>query len=161
MTDNNNNSNKNKSLMMIVGPILAAIVFFLLSASGWEAKACWTGAIAVLCATWWIFEPIPIPATSLLPIALLPVFGVLTPAEVGAAYGHSLVLLLLGGFILSTAMEKSGAHRRVALTMVNLFGGNSSRRLVFWFYGGICLAQHVDFQYRHHLNVVTRCTGGN
>jgi sodium-dependent dicarboxylate transporter 2/3/5 len=30
-------------------------------------------------------------------------------------------------------MEKSGAHRRIALGMVNLFGGNSSRRLVFGF----------------------------
>jgi len=30
-------------------------------------------------------------------------------------------------------MERSGAHRRVALTMVNLFGGSSSRRLVFGF----------------------------
>ena len=39
----------------------------------------------------------------------------------------------MGGFILSTAMEKSGAHRRVALNMVSLFGGTSSRRLVFGF----------------------------
>ncbi|HAW99113.1 MAG TPA: sodium:dicarboxylate symporter, partial [Opitutae bacterium] len=30
-----------------------------------------------------------------------------------------LVLLLLGGFLLSKAMEKSGAHRRIALMMVN------------------------------------------
>ena len=109
------------------------MVFFLLTASGWDSKAGWTGAITVLCALWWIFEPIPIPVTSLLPLGLLPVFSVLTPAEVGAAYGSPLVLLLMGGFILSTAMEKSGAHRRVALTMVSLFGANSSRRLVFGF----------------------------
>ena len=69
----------------------------------------------------------------MIPIAALPVAGVLTPAEVGQAYGSPLVLLLMGGFVLSTAMEKSGAHRRVALTMVNLFGGTSSRRLVFGF----------------------------
>jgi len=30
--------------------------------------------------------------------------------EVASAYGHHLILLLLGGFLLSTAMEKSGAH---------------------------------------------------
>ncbi|MBT5726157.1 MAG: SLC13/DASS family transporter, partial [Gammaproteobacteria bacterium] len=95
--------------------------------------ACWTAAITIICAVWWIFEPIPIPATSLIPLATLPIIGVLTPAQVGEAYGSPLVLLLMGGFILSTAMEKSGAHRRVALGMVNLFGGNSSRRLVFGF----------------------------
>lgn len=123
----------NRTIYLFIGPILAAVAFLGLYTQGWELTACWTGATAVLVATWWIFEPIPIPATSLLPIGLLPLFGVLTPAEVGASYGHPLVLLLMGGFILSTAMERSGAHRRIALNMVNLFGGTSSRRLVFGF----------------------------
>jgi len=123
----------NKILFVLLGPVLAAAAFAVLTLSGWETKACWTGAITMLCATWWITEPIPIPATSLIPLALFPVFGILTPAQVGQSYGSPLVLLLMGGFILSTAMEKSGAHRRVALTMVNLFGGTSSRRLVFGF----------------------------
>ncbi|MCB1646628.1 MAG: SLC13/DASS family transporter [Pseudomonadales bacterium] len=123
----------NKLLLTLAGPFAAFLTFMLLDSYGWDTKACWTGAIATLSAVWWIFEPIPIPATSLVPIALLPVFGILTPDQVGASYGNSLVLLLMGGFILSTAMEKSGAHRRVALTMVNLFGGSSSKRLVFGF----------------------------
>jgi len=123
----------NRGIFLLLGPTLAAIAYFSLASQGWEDSACWTGAIALLVATWWITEPIPIPATSIIPIALLPFFGVLTPSEVGASYGHPLVLLLMGGFILSTAMERSGAHRRVALTMVNLFGGSSSKRLVFGF----------------------------
>lgn len=120
-------------LTLILGPVLAAIVYFSLASVGWDNAACWTAAITTICAVWWIFEPIPIPATSLIPIAALPLLGILTPAEVGASYGSPLVLLLMGGFILSTAMEKSGAHRRIALSMVNLFGGQSSRRLVFGF----------------------------
>ena len=112
---------------------MACSTYLLLQLSGWDHLACYTGAISALCATWWIFEPVPIPATSLIPIALLPLFGVLSPAEVGASYGSPLVLLLMGGFILSTAMERSGAHLRVALYMVNLFGGSSSRRLVMGF----------------------------
>lgn len=123
----------NRTVFLFLGPILAGIAYFALDSQGWDTQACWTGAVALLVATWWIFEPIPIPATSLIPIALLPLFGVLTPAEIGASYGHPLVLLLMGGFILSTAMERSGAHRRVALNMVNLFGGSSSKRLVFGF----------------------------
>ena len=117
----------------MLGPALACLTYLLLQLSGWDHLACYTGAISALCATWWIFEPVPIPATSLVPIALLPLFGVLSPAEVGASYGSPLVLLLMGGFILSTAMERSGAHLRVALFMVNLFGGSSSRRLVMGF----------------------------
>lgn len=122
-----------KASILIIGPLIAAAVFFSLQDVGWDTSACWTGFVATLCAVWWIFEPVPIPVTSLIPIALLPFLGVLTPSQVGAAYGSPLVLLLMGGFILSTAMEKSGAHRRVALNMVNLFGGGSSRRLVFGF----------------------------
>ncbi|MCH7744153.1 MAG: SLC13/DASS family transporter [Proteobacteria bacterium] len=130
---------KTSLLFLALGPLLAAITFALLISIGWQLPACWTAAITVVCATWWIFEPIPIPVTSLLPLALLPVLGILTPNEVGASYGSPLVLLLMGGFILSTAMEKSGAHRRVALTMVNLFGGSSSRRLVFGFMAAAAL----------------------
>lgn len=123
----------NNILFTGLGLVAAAIAWTMLAITGWETTACWAGAIAVLCAVWWITEPIPIPATSLIPLALFPAFDVLTPTQVGAAYGSPLILLLMGGFILSTAMEKSGAHRRVALTMVNLFGGSSSRRLVFGF----------------------------
>ena len=126
-------------LFLALGPLLAAITFALLISIGWQLPACWTAAITVVCATWWIFEPIPIPVTSLLPLALLPLLGILTPNEVGASYGSPLVLLLMGGFILSTAMERSGAHRRVALTMVHLFGGSSSKRLVFGFMAAAAL----------------------
>jgi sodium-dependent dicarboxylate transporter 2/3/5 len=100
---------------------------------GSSIEACLTLGITIWVVLWWMFEPIPIPATSLIPLALLPLFGVLTPKELGAAYGHPLVLLLMGGFLLATALEKSGAHRRIALTMVRSFGGNSSKRLVFGF----------------------------
>ncbi len=124
----------NKSLFyLFIGPVAGVLLFTALLSAGWERDACLTAALTMVCAIWWIFEPIPIPVTSLLPIAVLPATGVLTPDETGASYGSPLVLLLLGGFILSTAMERSGAHLRVALTMVNLFGGSSSRRLVFGF----------------------------
>lgn len=125
--------NNNKTVYLFLGPVAALITFFLMRANGWEDPACWTAAVTLLCAIWWIFEPIPIPVTSLTPLALLPAVGVLTPAQVGQSYGSPLVLLLLGGFILSTAMAKSGAHLRVAMTMVNLFGSSSSKRLVFGF----------------------------
>ena len=86
---------------------------------GLEGSASLTLGIALWTALWWIFEAVPIPVASLLPLSLLPLFGILEPKVVGEKYGHPLVLLLLGGFLLSKAMEKSGAHRRIALMMVN------------------------------------------
>ena len=92
-----------------------------------------TAAITLLCALWWIFEPIPIPFTSLLPLALFPDAGNPHPGPGGPAYGSPLILLLLGGFMISEAMADSGAHKRIALFMVNLFGARSARSLVMGF----------------------------
>lgn len=92
-----------------------------------------TSAVALLCVFWWIFEPIPIPVTSLVPMALLPLLGVISPADVGAAYGSPLILLLMGGFLLSKGMESTGAHTRIALTVVRLVGANEPRRLILGF----------------------------
>ena len=103
------------------GLVLAGAVAFAMLQAQWPTAPALVAAIITLCAIWWIFEAIPIPATSLIPLAVFPLFGVLSHDEVAESYGNPLILLLLGGFILSTAMSKNGAHRRVALGMVNLF----------------------------------------
>ena len=122
-----------KQLALTGGPCLAVAVGIILDIAGQPTEAAWTAAVTTLCAVWWIFEPIPIPATSLIPFALFPFIGVLDRKEVSTAYGHHLILLMMGGFILSTAMEKSGAHRRLALGMVRLVGGAGGRTLVLGF----------------------------
>ena len=120
-------------LALYAGPLLAVLAAISLYRLGMSEQIAITALIAVWCVIWWIFEPVPIPVTSLLPLAVFPLVGILTPAQVGQAYGSPLILLLLGGFILSRAMEHSGAHRRIALAMVHLFGSHSDRRLVFGF----------------------------
>ena len=116
-----------------LGPVLALVLYNMLVSSGWEFAPAATAGITFVCALWWIFEPVPIPFTSMIPLALFPLLGILTPNQVGQAYGSPLILLLLGGFMISTAMSDSGAHRRIALYMVNLFGGGSARGLVLGF----------------------------
>jgi sodium-dependent dicarboxylate transporter 2/3/5 len=115
------------------GPLLGVVVALMMSKAGWAKEACFAGGVAVWTASWWIFEPIPIPATSLIPLGTFPLLGVLSGNQIALAYGDPLILFLLGGAILSKAMEKSGAHRRLALGMVRVIGGGSSRRVVFGF----------------------------
>ncbi len=123
----------NRQWALLAGPLLAIAVAGGMKQFGWEAQACWTGAVAILCVVWWIFEPIPIPVTSIIPLAIFPLTGVLPQEKISTAYGSELILLMLGGFILSAAMERSGAHHRIALGMINLVGGTSSRRIVLGF----------------------------
>lgn len=120
-----------KRIMLFAGPLAALAAGFLMRDSG--PAVAWTVAVTTLCAAWWITEAVPIPVTALIPIALLPLVGAILPSQAAHAVGDPLILLLMGGFMLSTAMEKSGAHRRIALGMINLFGASDGRRLVFGF----------------------------
>jgi sodium-dependent dicarboxylate transporter 2/3/5 len=122
-----------KQHMLWIAPLAAVITVLTMNSYGWAAPGSLTAGITVLCALWWIFEPIPIPATSMIPLGVMPLLGVLDGQQVALAYGDPLIILLMGGAMLSKAMEKSGAHRRLALSMVHIFGGDSPKRLVFGF----------------------------
>ncbi|HAE11225.1 MAG TPA: sodium:dicarboxylate symporter, partial [Opitutae bacterium] len=118
--DSNNSPEGARNWLLWAAPLLSILAgWSTLQLGVLDAPASITLGIALWTALWWIFEAVPIPVASLLPLALLPLFGILEPKVVGEKYGHPLVLLLLGGFLLSKAMEKSGAHRRIALMMVN------------------------------------------
>ncbi|BBI63475.1 hypothetical protein HSBAA_47810 [Vreelandella sulfidaeris] len=83
-------------------------------------------------AVWWITEAIPIPATSLLPIVLLPITGALDGNTVTAAYGNPIIFLFLGGFMIALAMEKWDLHKRIALSIIAVLG-TSINSIVFGF----------------------------
>ena len=119
--------------MLWIGPLTACLVAVIMLQYGWEMNGALTAGLTTLCAIWWIFGPIPIPATSMIPLGVMPLLGILDGKQVAQAYGDPLIILLMGGAMLSKAMEKSGAHRRIALSMVNLFGNNDLRRLVLGF----------------------------
>ena len=80
-------------------------------------------SIAVLMAVWWITEAIPLAATSLIPIILFPVTGILSADITASSYLNSIIFLYLGGFIIALAMERWGLHKRIALKITLLFGG--------------------------------------
>lgn len=123
----------NLNASVIPGLIAALAVGYLSVFLGQSQAASVTTGIAVLCVFWWIFEPIPIPVTSLIPMALLPLLGVISPSDVAAAYGSPLILLLMGGFLLSKGMESTGAHTRIAVTVVRFVGADEPKRLIMGF----------------------------
>src|SRR5438132_1166274 len=63
---------------LLVGPALALAVFFLLphGTDGLEYRARACGGVATLMAVWWMTEALPLEATALLPLVLLPLAGV-------------------------------------------------------------------------------------
>src|SRR5688572_6295579 len=121
------------NIFLLAGPFAAAMVYFACWAGDLPNAVAITLAITAWCAVWWMLEPVAGAVTALIPLAALPTLGILTPKQVAEAYGNELILLLAGGFMLSTAMERSGAHRRLALGMVRAFGGKDGRRIVYGF----------------------------
>ena len=113
--------------------LLAIVLYAVLSFAGYSHVISATAAITLLTATLWVTEALPIPVTSLIPFFAFPLAGVLSHSQAASALGNHVILLLMGAFMLSKALEKSNVHSRLAFYLVNLTGGGSVKRLVFGF----------------------------
>jgi sodium-dependent dicarboxylate transporter 2/3/5 len=114
---------------LVAGLAGFALVAFAPVDMGLSAPARRTLAVAVLMATWWVSEALPLAATALVPIALFPLLGVLGAGEVTREYGHHLILLFLAGFLLAGGLGRWELDRRLALTVVSWMG-DRPRRIV-------------------------------
>lgn len=124
---------RQQNVLILSGVALSVAVGVGMGVAGYSFAVASTAGITTLCAFFWMTEAIPIPATSLIPFFAFPMFGVIPAREIAQSYGHNLILLLMGGFLLSRAMEKSGAHRRLAIGMVKRVGGERGVTLVLGF----------------------------
>lgn len=108
---------------LLLGPVCGLLPIFLTPPAGLAEPAWRLAGVTGWMVVWWLSEAVPIPATALLPVPLLPLLGVAPEREVAASYAHPLIFLFLGGFLLAGAMQRSGLHRRVALAIVRRMGG--------------------------------------
>jgi len=122
-----------KRSFLWLAPLLSFCFYYLLVFSGLAHMPAIAAAITLLTVIWWVTEAIPIPATSLVPFALFPLSGVIDHKTAASSLGSHVILLLMGAFMLSKAIEKSGAHERLAMYMLKLVGVSSGKRLVFGF----------------------------
>jgi len=84
-------------------------------------------AVAVLMATWWITEAIPLAATAIMPMVLFPILGIMTGKATAPLYVNSTIFLFMGGFMIALAMERWDLHRRIALLVIKTIGGSPSQ----------------------------------
>ncbi|RCV90373.1 anion transporter [Vreelandella rituensis] len=110
------------------GLIMALLVWTAMGfAEDLSSDARWVATIATLMAVWWMTEAIPLSATALLPIVLIPMLTARTVGESTAPYASSIVFLFLGGFLIAIAMEKWNLHRRIALLTLARVGVEPKR----------------------------------
>ncbi len=126
----NRQNSKTKIATIVLGPVICLAIILFGNLDPGHPKVTYTFAVAVLMAIWWIFESIPLAATSLVPVVLFPLLGILDGKTVSALYFNHLIFLFIGGFLVSLAMQKWNLHKRIAIRILLLFGVSPGRILM-------------------------------
>ena len=95
-------------------------------------------------AVWWITEIVPLAITSLLPVALFPLFGIMDGRAVSATYFNDVIFLFMGGFLVALAMEKWDLHKRIAFKILCLTGTSPARILLGFMLASFFLSMWIS-----------------
>ncbi|XP_063618827.1 protein I'm not dead yet-like [Cydia splendana] len=84
----------------------------------------WQWCAYTLCvmAAYWVFECIPLPVTSFLPVIIFPLTDIMSTRTTCLAYINGTVVMFLGSIMLAAAVEQSGLHKRLALYSIKIIG---------------------------------------
>jgi sodium-dependent dicarboxylate transporter 2/3/5 len=115
----------------IAGPAAAAVLYLVPTPELTDA-AHTLAAILTWVIIYWIMEPIPLPVTALLGTAFCVLAGLGTAKTLFASYGHPIIFLFIGSFLLAEAMAVHGVDRRVAAWMLasSWVGSRPSRVMI-------------------------------
>lgn len=122
---------QSKTIGLILGPLIF-IILLLFNVDPENKIAGYTLAVAALMAVWWITQAIPISITSLIPVGLFPLLGIMNGKAVSSTYFNHVIFLFIGGFLVALAMEKWNLHKRIALKLMILMG-NKPGHILFGF----------------------------
>jgi solute carrier family 13 (sodium-dependent dicarboxylate transporter), member 2/3/5 len=106
-------------LALVLGP-LAALCVYLIPIPHVAAHAHILAAILTWVVMYWITEPIPLPVTALLGTAFCVLAGLGTAKSIFASYGHPIIFLFIGSFLIAEAMVVHGVDRKVAEWVLSL-----------------------------------------
>ena len=103
-----------KLVSIVITPVMVVYLMFFAGVAPDTPLIAYTLGVALLMAVLWITEVVPLAVTSLIPVALFPLFGIMDGRAVAATYFNDVIFLFMGGFLVSLAMEKWDLHKRIA-----------------------------------------------
>ena len=124
----------------LVGLAVATILCIVFASIPLSDDACCKKAhtmlgIGAFVCSFWVFEVLPLPVSSLLPIVMMPLAGITTSAKTATFFWDWLQMMMIGAFLVNAAIEQSNLHMRVALTALTAAKVSSPTQvlLVFMF----------------------------
>ncbi|MFN2361061.1 MAG: DASS family sodium-coupled anion symporter [Marinobacter sp.] len=120
---------RSRAIGLILGPLFLLMTLVIPAPEGMGAEAWAALGLMLLMATWWSTEAIPIPATALVPIVLIPALGLGGIKDATTPYANPIIFLFLGGFTLGLAMQRWNLHRRIALLTLRGVGDKPRRQI--------------------------------
>ncbi|XP_078495927.1 Na(+)/citrate cotransporter-like [Ciona intestinalis] len=73
-------------------------------------------------AVYWSTEACPLAVTSLLPIIIFPMLGIITADNISMMYTRQINFLFMGGLIMAVAIQEWNLHRRIAFKVLMIIG---------------------------------------
>lgn len=107
---------------IIAGPLAASILWVFFDLEPSNPKVTLMAGIAIWMAIWWFTEAVHLAVTALIPMLLMPMFGLADAKLVAQQYTDSIIFLFLGGFMIAFAIEKWDLHKRIAVKILSVVG---------------------------------------
>jgi sodium-dependent dicarboxylate transporter 2/3/5 len=111
-----------KFIGLVTGVVLFFVVYLFTDLDPERPLVSPALAVALLMASWWITEAIPLAVTALLPLVLFPVLGIVPGRLIATSYMNHIIFVYVGGFMVALAMEKWKLHKRIALKIMTWVG---------------------------------------
>lgn len=136
-----------KSFYLGTGLFLTCFLFSLfpeLLPDNLPPKAIAMLGVTLIMSVFWLGETIPIAATSIIPLFLLPLLGIVPAEKIATAYGSDITLLFMTGFFIATAIKKWNLHRRIALNIIKIVGTKPERLILGFMLGTAAISMWIS-----------------
>lgn len=137
-----------RAIFVCIYPLVLLPVFVVNNEAGLRCLY-----VVLLMAGFWVTEALPLPVTSLIPMVLFPLMGVLDSDRTSLCYLKETNMMFVGGLVIAIAVEHCNLHRRVALFTI-LLVGCSPRKLNF---GLVAVAMFVSMWISNTAAIAMMC----
>ena len=131
-------SDMKRNFALLSGPL--AFLLLRLAAQSFGSAAASALGMAAWMALWWVFRPVGIAVTALLPIAVNAVLNLIPSGHVISNYFSEIVVLLLGADLICLTWSRTGLDRRVAVKALCGIGTSMRQQIVAWLGASVVLS---------------------